>query len=283
VKFANALRYFALRCLADLRETTFNRSLKLTSESGTALIALIFLLFANICTAQDHAKVQGNLPVRKNIVRYNLSGALLFGADRYFVVGYERLLGTRQSFSVNVGRVALPKLIDFPNSTYRLNEDLRNSGVNLSVDYRFYLEKENKFIAPRGVYVGPYYAYNHFVRDNEWLYENSSASNFVKTHSELSIHALGAEVGYQFVFWKRLALDLLIVGPGIAFYNFKADVDSNVDAAAKEQLYQSLTRSLSDKIPGMNYVFADQTVKENGSLRTTNFGYRYIIHIGYSF
>jgi hypothetical protein len=283
VNLANALKYFALRCLAGLRDTSFNRSLKLTSESGTELIVLIFLLFGNICAAQDHSKAQGNLSVRKNIVRYNLSGALLFGADRYFVVGYERVLTPRQSFSVNVGRAALPKLINLPSSTFRLNEDLRSTGFNLSVDYRFYLQKENKFAAPHGVYLGPYYAYNHFVRDNEWLYENSSATNFVKTHSELSINALGVEVGYQFILWKRLALDLVMVGPGIAFYNFKADVDSNVDAAAKEQLYQSLTRSLFDKIPGMNYVFADQTVKENGSLRTTNFGYRYIIHIGYSF
>jgi hypothetical protein len=249
----------------------------------TRLTVLILLVFTNVCSGQSQSAAPANLPVRKNIIRYNLSGALLFGIDRYLVVGYERVLGAHQSFSVNVGRAALPKLVNLPSSTFRLNEDLRSSGFNLSVDYRFYLQKENKFAAPRGVYLGPYYAYNHFLRDNEWVYENSSATNFVKTHSELSINALGVEVGYQFILWKRLALDLVMVGPGIAFYNFKADVDSNVDAETKEELYQSLTRSLSDKIPGINYVLADRTVKENGSLRTTNFGYRYIVHIGYTF
>src|ERR1700741_1957591 len=46
----------------------------------------------------------------KNVVRYNLSSALILGIDNCIVLGYERLLEPRQSFSVNIGKAALPKL-----------------------------------------------------------------------------------------------------------------------------------------------------------------------------
>jgi hypothetical protein len=153
------------------------------------------------------------------------------------------------------------------------------------VDYRFYLSDENKFDAPRGIYIGPYYSYNQFENEQEWEHIRSSATNNLITRSKFNIHTVGFEVGYQFIFWKRLAIDLVMIGPGLGFYKYKVKFDSNVNLSpeGKQQLFNALQQLLVQKFPGMNYVFDDKLIDANGSLQTRAIGYRYIAHIGYNF
>ena len=242
---------------------------------------LLLLFYVNVSLSQinDSAKMHPY----KNIVRYNLSGALIFGADRFVIFGYERVLKRNQSMSFNVGSVSFPRLASISTDSFELKKDFKNTGTNFSVDYRFYLGKENKYPAPHGVYIGPYYSYNNFKRDNEWDFKNSSASNYVTSNGNFNIHTVGFELGYQFIFWKRLALDMVLVGPGVGFYNYKVKLDGNLTAEAKDQLYQALEQLLTQKFPGMNYVFADKEISGTGSMKTTSIGYRYLIHIGFNF
>src|SRR6478735_3906274 len=94
-------------------------------------------------------KEDSNNRVRKNIIRYNLTGALFFGADKYIVLGYERIVSPRQSFSINMGNAALPKLTSLITDSFQTEKQIQRKGFNASVDYRFYLSDENKFDAPR--------------------------------------------------------------------------------------------------------------------------------------
>jgi hypothetical protein len=242
---------------------------------------LLLLLYANLSISQemDSSKMHPH----KNIIRYNLSGAILFGPDRYVIFGYERVINRNQSISINIGSVSLPRLATIVTDSLELKKDNKNSGTNFSIDYRFYLGKENKYPAPHGVYVGPYYSFNRFKRNNEWDFKNSSSSSFVNTNGEFTIHTVGLELGYQFIFWKRLALDMVMVGPGVGFYNYKVKFEENIDEAAKEQLRQGLQQLLTQKFPGMNYVFSEKEINGNGALKTTSVGYRYMIHIGFNF
>jgi hypothetical protein len=248
---------------------------------GTVLI--ILLLTVSTCFAQDQQESPGITIKRKNVIRYNLSGAMLFGANHYVVFGYERVIRSNQSISINFGRIALPKFIGISTDSGSLQKDLKNSGYQVSLDYRFYLRKENKFEAPHGLYIGPYYSYNRFMRDNEWQYKKNGADSFLDAHTDLKINTVGFQLGYQLIFWKKITLDLLMIGPGIGFYNYKTSVDSSVDAATKEQVYKALEQLLTQKFPGMNYVFSDKKIEANGAIKTTNLGYRYIVHIGINF
>jgi uncharacterized protein DUF3575 len=245
------------------------------------LFCVLFLMVGQIAWAQNDSTA----PPRayKNVIRYNLTGGILFGFDSYVVLGYERVLSSHRSISINFGRASMPKLTEIVTDSFDLRKDKKRSGYNVSVDYRFYLSKENKFSAPRGVYVGPYYSYNHFETESQWDKKNSSTSSFVQTTSDFNIHTFGFEVGYQFIFWKRLAIDLVMVGPGIGFYNYKAKFDSNVDPAKKQQLLDGLQQLLTQKFPGMNYVFSDAQIDADGTLTKSSIGYRYIIHIGFNF
>lgn len=248
-------------------------------------IYLFFLLCmaANTSIAQQLPDSTTHTHQYKNVIRYNLSGALLFGFDRFVVFGYERVIRPHQSISVNFGKASLPKLVTISTDSFNLTKDQKSTGINVSVDYRFYLKKENKFMPPHGLYIGPYYAYNSFKRDNQWQYKTGSANSYENTHTKLSINTVGFELGYQFILWKRLALDLVLIGPGIGFYDYKAKFDGNIDAETKEQLVEGLKQLLTQKFPGMNWVFADKEINANGTLNTTTLGYRYLVHIGFNF
>src|SRR6188508_2434265 len=83
----------------------------------------------------------------KNIIRYNITNPLIFGGST-MIWGYERVLGPHQSVSLNVGLFELPKLdlfdINVGSDSIQLDQYTTSKGYNLSLDYRFYLAKENK-------------------------------------------------------------------------------------------------------------------------------------------
>jgi hypothetical protein len=221
---------------------------------------------------------------KKNIVRYNLSSALLFGFDKTIILGYERLLKPNQSFSINAGTTALPKLVNLNFDSLDFKSDAKNSGFNLSFDYRFYLNKVNRYNAPRGVYIGPYYSFNQWNRENDISFLTTAGSEkLAKSEMDFNLHMMGAELGYQFVFWKKATLDLVLIGPGVGFYNIKSKAEGNLSEAERERLEQALIEVISEKFPGMNYVLSDQEFSGSGTLRTSALGFRYLIHIGFLF
>ncbi|HSB92005.1 MAG TPA: hypothetical protein VLC28_02760 [Flavitalea sp.] len=249
----------------------------------TVTIAVVFSLLVPGRALAQLSSDTGWQHTKKNVVRYNLSGALLFGFDKSVIVGYERIIRPNQSISINIGTTALPKLVSIITDSFQLKSDIKNKGVNFSVDYRFYLQKENKYSAPRGVYIGPYYSYNKFDRDNAWELNNSSNTRVVSTTAKFEIHTVGAELGYQFILWKKMALDLVLVGPGVSSYRLKTSVEGNLDPGEKEQLQSAIQQLIQQKFPGMNFVFADQEINASGVVNTWNLGFRYLVHIGFNF
>lgn len=253
--------------------------------------AIIHCLITAVCViatfssiAQNADKDSSHVRNKKNVLRYNISGPIIFGFDKYVIFGYERVIGKRQSISVNFGKVSLPKIISFKTDSLSFKRDVENKGTNFSIDWRFYLAKENKYLAPHGVYIGPYYSYNGFKRKNEFSFQRSSGTEqLATTNMQLNIHTIGAELGYQFVIWERLAIDFVLIGPGMSSYNVKAKFEGNLDDKDREQLRQALQQIITQKFPGMNYVLGDKEFNANGVLDTWSVGFRYLIHIGFVF
>ena len=243
---------------------------------------LLLLIISNVCLAQQTDSLSRTKQY-KNVVRYNLSGALFFGSEKYIVLGYERLVRSRQTFSINFGRASLPKVVSVDLDSVDISRSRKRSGFNVSVDYRFYLARENKYKPPHGLYIGPYYSFNQFTSGTEWRYDKDQGNSYVNTDSKLNIHTVGFELGYQFILWKRVALDFVLVGPGLGFYNYDVTFDSNIAAETKAQITDGLEQLITQKFPGMNYVFSDSQINAEGVMKTNNLGYRYIIHIGFLF
>lgn len=247
------------------------------------ILALLLVVAFAQAGAQDTALQAKPAKNYKNVVRYNISGPLFFGAG-YVVLGYERVFkNNRQSMSLNAGQAVLPKVVDFMSEGATLEGTSDNKGLNFALDYRFYLQKENKYLAPRGVYIGPYYSFTQFSRTSDWKLEQAGNTSFANTKSDFNINTLGFELGYQFVFWKRVTLDLVLIGPGISNYKLKSTFDSNLTQEQKDQLLNAVQEMIANKFPGMDYVIGDASFDAKGNLSTWNLGYRYIMNIGFRF
>jgi hypothetical protein len=218
--------------------------------------------------------------VRKNTILINLSNPMLI-SNKFQIIGYERILPNNQSFTVNVGMFSIPKFSGDLADSLGLNTDYKDKGFHFSTDYRFYLKKENKYAAPRGVYLAPYYTYNHLNRENSWHVDGRIEE--VYTNLNLNIHTLGAELGYQFVFWDRMALDLILIGPGFGFYGVNAEIGTNLDQSEEAEFFDKLNKILADKIPGYDKVIEAGEFSKKGTYNTEGVGFRYVVRIGYRF
>lgn len=220
--------------------------------------------------------------VRKNIIRFNLTSPVLFSKD-YLVFGYERIVKENQSFSINMGRFALDKFRGNLSEELELKKNNKDIGLNVSVDYRFYLKSVNKYNAPRGVYIGPYYSYNHFKRENSWDFNGESYQGEVSSDLTFNIQTVGFQLGYQFIFWDRVALDLVLIGPGIANYSAKVGLDTSMSDEDEALFFDAINGFLSDKFPAYDQVIEPGEFQRKGSFNTTTAGFRYLIHLGYRF
>ena len=243
------------------------------------------ILFVIILSGlQQTPSAQDTTKHLKNTILFNVTNPLIFGSS--FILGYERVLkNNRHSFSINIGTTSFPGSDKKDTDSLKVNSVDNRTGMNISVDYRFYLAKENKYAAPRGVYIGPYYSYNKFARDHSWILKstNGGAPSQVNSELRLYVHTVGFELGYQFVFWDRLALNMILLGPGISTYKFKASLASNLSQADRERLFEAINDALADKFPGYDVAIDQGEFQKNGSTNTTSFGYRYMIQLGFRF
>lgn len=250
---------------------------------ATPLLLFLSLLFsASSLIAQDDMK---QVKDYKNIVRINLTNPLIFG-ERAIILGYERVVKDHQSFSINGGLASLPKfnLINIADdSIVQLYKSSKDKGFNITGDYRFYLAKENKYNAPHGLYIGPYASHVFMGRENTWNLNSDTYSGEVNTDFRFNMTAIGAQLGYQFILWKRVALDFVLVGPSFAWYSLSAKLDTNLDADDESALYEKIDEILSERFPGYTFVFDDVDFKKSGTTNTRSVGFRYTVHVGYAF
>ncbi len=222
----------------------------------------------------------------KNTIRFNITNPLIFG-NKSIIFGYERILKNNQSFSINIGQASLSPFSFFDDSELKAKSILNEGGFNISGDYRFYLGKLNKYSAPRGVYIGPYYSFNTFRKEHSWEFTKDGVEAPVSIDSDLKIdiHTFGFELGYQFVFWKRFSVDMVLIGPGVATYKMKAEIGGNLSEEDRQKFYEKLNEALKDKFPGYSGTIGSGSnggeFEKTGSKNTTGLGYRYMVQIGY--
>ena len=240
--------------------------------------ALFFLLLFFVTTANAQEKVKKEF---KNTIKYNITNPFIFGKNVH-ILGYERVLNKKRSLSINLGSTSLPKFTGLSSDSMSVTGSNKNAGFHAAVEYRFYLGKENKYNAPRGVYLAPYYSFNSFQKENTWAFNTSTTSGSINTDIALNIHTFGAELGYQFVLWNRLSLDFVLMGPGVAAYTLKTGFDTNLPTPDKLALIAKINNAIADKLPGYDFVIPDDFGKTS-STGVTSFNFRYLIQVGFRF
>jgi hypothetical protein len=244
------------------------------------ILLILAVCFLNSISSGQEKK--DSVRTFKNTIRINITNPVIFG-NKYTVIGYERVLNKQQTFSVNAGRFALPTFINVNTGSLELHRGSNDKGLTFAFDYRFYLRKENKYEAPRGIYVGPYYAFNRLQRENTWSMNTANFTGDLVTNMRLNMNLVGAQLGYQFVIKKRIALDLILMGPGVWFYNLKTTINTTLNPDDESLLFEKINEVLAAKLPGHEILIQPGEFQKTGSFRASSAGFRYLIHIGFRF
>lgn len=248
-------------------------------ESFAALV-LMMMIFLSV--SQPGYGQKDSLKVLKNTIRFNITNPMLFGAD-FNVIGYERVIYKHQTASISFGRIGFPSFLGIDFDSLRIVGQEHSGGFNISFDYRFYLKKENKYVAPRGVYIGPYYAFNHFKRDLVWDLSEMGYPAQINTSFALTANLVGAQLGYQFILWNRISIDMILMGPGAWFFKLKSDFDTSLSAEDEALLLEKLNTMLQDKFPGSDLVLQGGGFEAKKTTSTGTMGFRYMINLGFRF
>ncbi len=248
-----------------------------------AFFLLVMLSVTTFAQEQDSLKNEEQIQ-RKNVIRYNLTPSLL-GFNSY-IAGYERVVLPYQSFSINVGYLAFGKDKEKEHEKIDLTNSKSNSGFSLAVDYRFYLKKENKFKAPHGIYIGPYFASYLLRSSNSIKINNTSLGNpEFDIDTRFAIQNIGFELGYQFLIKNRVTIDLILIGPSVANYRLKMKATGNVNVsdAEVEEALKALRDIFIEEYPWVKNLFDENGIDVKGNTSSWSFGYRYVLQVGFSF
>ena len=233
---------------------------------------------------KEHLPYKIEMPKYLNTIRYNMSNSWFFGTDNR-VFGYERVVKPYQSFSVNLGFASFPEFSAVKFDSIAYNFGSSSSGFNIAADYRFYLKKENIHGAPRGVYLAPFFSYTYMQRTNN-LSITPAVGPVIETVFDNRFTAIiaGGALGYQFLFWRdRIALDLVLLGPGIGFYKYKGEFSTNLSPVESNEIKEAIKEEIFEKYPGIKGLLDGVDFNLERSNYARNFAYRYVMHIGYRF
>jgi hypothetical protein len=222
-------------------------------------------------------------PLYKNVIKFNPTPMILWDWKNV-TFSYERILKHHQSISFELGYLVFPKLvedtlIDLVNIT-----SSEKSGVNATIEYRFYLTKLNTRPVPAGLYIGPYLTYYQYQFKNGLDVFPATVDTTGMIKGNFWSFNLGVELGYQFVFWKRLTLDLVMVGPSVSYYGGKMEITADLDGSQIQQINEELYDKLITRFPGLTTLSTSgKTFQETGKLDIFRLGFRYLVQIGFHF
>ncbi|TSA25321.1 MAG: hypothetical protein D4R67_10285 [Bacteroidetes bacterium] len=155
--------------------------------------------------------------------------------------------------------------------------------MNVGCEYRFYLMKRNRRPIPDGLYIAPYasfYGYS-FKNGIDILQTSIDSASFIK--GRFYCFNLGFELGYQFVFWKRFTLDLVLFGPSASYYGGDLEYGVGLNPDKIPKVDQEILDEIKGKYPFVRSLFTSHTFVQKGKLDLFSLGFRYIIQIGFHF
>jgi hypothetical protein len=253
-----------------------NLILKFLKISGISFIILLFSLNAAAQMKDTSlAKLEKDY---KNSIKVNLTSWLLYANG--LQMSYERVLSPKRSISVFGGIISFPMPTLISNSNITFDQDKTKSGFSIGAEYRFYLAKENKYAAPRGVYLAPFISYYHF--NNQRSGHDSTNTDNLTLNSTINFFNVGGELGYQFVIKKRFVVDCIIFGPALSSYSFNIKLDG-VTTGDQQEKIDAIIAALKDKFPLLKDATKGAGISKSGVSTSWSAGFRYVIQIGYHF
>ena len=221
-------------------------------------------------------------PVHKNVIKFNPTPMLLWSGNN-ITFSYERILNPKQSIAITLGYLEFPRI--FKDTIGNLVSITGRSkyGINVALEYRFYLSKRNSRPIPDGIYLAPFASYYGYHFKNTFDVVHTSLDSLGTIKGNFYVFNLGVELGYQFVFWKRLTLDFVLLGPSISYYGGTVDIGGNISSEQAQEIRTDLYNKLVEKYPKIADFVVNKSFKQNGKLDLFSVGFRYLIQVGFHF
>lgn len=237
-----------------------------------------FLLVAVFMSTGVLTHAQQADTIRKNTIKLDLTSYWLYRNAAIF--SYERLARPHQTWVVTAGFQQFPPLSSLDSINVTRSTNAR--GFKLGIEYRFYLQKENRYNPPHGIYIGPYLAFHNFHNTRHLEVNNNGTLEEAELSLDINILNPGVQVGYQFLIKNRWTIDLVFIGPSLSNYRAKAKLDGNFSFDG-DQITDDVLLALMDRFPILDELITDQEATVDGRLNTWAMGFRYQIHVGYHF
>lgn len=245
---------------------------------------LIIILLVLTSVLPSMAQKSADSTWRRNIVKVDITSYWLYRNAIMF--SYERVVKNKpnQTWGITAGLQEFPGLGTLGSDSVQVKRDYKASGFKLGAEYRFYLKKENKYGAPRGVYIGPYTTFHNYSNTRDLEVENSDGGPPEKAtlSTDLNIFNIGVQLGYQFVLNNRWTIDLVFIGPAVSNYSFKTKFDGNF-TFDPDEITNEVVLGLIDKFPAFEELINEGELASSGKINTWAYGYRYQFQIGYHF
>jgi len=222
-------------------------------------------------------------PYHWNVIKFNPTPMLIWANLRNITFTYERLITKDMSVSVQAGYFLFPTLFNDTIGNLVSITGRFKYGVNLAFDYRYYPFSRNRRPAPDGLYIGTYLSYYGFRFSNNIDVLNTSADQNGALKGKINIVNLGLSLGYQFIFWKRFTLDLLMFGPSLSWYSGNFNITGNLDPEQIKNLDQEMVDKLLKRYPFLGTIFNSESLTFSGTRATLSVGFRYSIQLGVHF
>ena len=241
---------------------------------------IYLLIFLSVTAWYAKAQEADHAMDRRNTIKVDLTSYWLY--RNAVVFSYERVTKPNQTFAITAGYQQFPTLVGSISDNVNISRQSSASGLKFGGEYRFYLKKENKYGAPHGVYLGPYFAFHNYSNTRSIEVDNDGTPENATLRTDLNITNIGVQLGYQFVLNNRWTIDLVFVGPSVSNYSFKANLDGNY-TFDPDDITNEVILALMDKFPAFEELISEGELASNGKVDTWSFGYRYQLQVGYHF
>ena len=256
--------------------------MKIKSKLTACTLCIIMLGCFTVATAQTKDTIAPKEKSHPNVIKFNISAPLVYNSS--IMGSYERVLSPNRSFTIYGGYCEMPAPnIIADNSNLKIINNKQKSGFAIGADYRFYLASENKYAAPRGLYLAPFVSYYSFTNTRNIQYTGGTDPQMLTGKFGASFFNAGACLGYQFVIKNRFVLDMVMFGPSWTGYRFSVKLDGNINPDDLTQAQKDLINALKDKFPFLNTISDNKEVSTSGVSTFGAVGFRYSMSIGYRF
>ena len=231
------------------------------------------------------SEIKGSLrPYHRNTIKFNPTPMLIQAIEiRNITIGYERMISNTSSLNIQAGYLIFPRLFNDTIASVAKITGREKYGTNLAVSYRYYPWQRNRRPAPDGMYIGGYISYYGYRFSNSLMILNTSVDPNGSIAGKFNILNMGVELGYQFIFWKRLSVDLLLFGPAISVVQREITLKGDLNMDEIENIDQETIDKLIAKFPFLRTLFSGEEMKFKGTKTSVGFGFRYCIQLGFHF